>query len=160
VNVFRVNTLFHSLPNTALASDAAIGLWVKAGSWIARSGSDGYLPRDAVRALGGDTAADELVRSKLWVRAKGGWRMLQNIATRSGKDIVLWSIERTDYRKKIPQWIRDAVFARDGHQCLDCGSVHDLTLDHIFPWSRGGRDTVANLRVLCRPCNSSKGARI
>lgn len=35
----------------------------------------------------------------------------------------------------------------------------DLTADHIIPKAVGGTDEVANLRVLCRACNSRKHAR-
>lgn len=60
----------------------------------------------------------------------------------------------------IPERVRATVFDRDGHQCVECSATDDLTLDHIYPWSLGGPDTVENLRVLCRTCNSRKGARV
>lgn len=41
-----------------------------------------------------------------------------------------------------------------------CGEAADLTIDHIIPLSRGGTDDLANLRFLCAPCNSRKGARM
>lgn len=63
-------------------------------------------------------------------------------------------------RAAIPKWLRTAVYDRDGHACVQCGATEDLTLDHIHPWSLGGSDTYENLRVLCRSCNSSKGARV
>ncbi|MFP3986934.1 HNH endonuclease [Streptomyces sp. E11-3] len=63
-------------------------------------------------------------------------------------------------RAAIPPEVRAAVFERDGHACVHCGAAEDLTLDHVYPWSLGGPDTEANLRVLCRPCNSSKGDRV
>ena len=63
-------------------------------------------------------------------------------------------------RAPISTGIRDFVFDRDGHACRLCGTTADLTLDHIYPWSLGGPDTPDNLRVLCRPCNSSKGDRV
>lgn len=63
-------------------------------------------------------------------------------------------------RAPISNDVRDFVFDRDGHACRLCGATDDLTLDHIHPWSLGGPDTEANLRVLCRPCNSSKGDRM
>jgi hypothetical protein len=34
------------------------------------------------------------------------------------------------------------------------------TLDHITPWSVGGRDTVENLRPACKHCNSLRNNRI
>lgn len=51
------------------------------------------------------------------------------------------------------------VFKRDGYRCVACGSDEDLTVDHIFPWSKGGSDELDNLQTLCGTCNSSKGAR-
>lgn len=63
-------------------------------------------------------------------------------------------------RETIPDVVRAAVFDRDGHACRHCDAIDDLTLDHVRPWSQGGDDTVGNLQVLCRSCNSSKGARI
>jgi hypothetical protein len=60
-------------------------------------------------------------------------------------------------RRAIPNRIRWSVFRRDGYQCRFCGSHHDLTIDHIYPLSRGGTDEIGNLQTLCRSCNSSKG---
>lgn len=62
-------------------------------------------------------------------------------------------------RAAIPTLVQARVYARDDFTCQKCGATEDLTLDHIKPWSLGGPDTVENLRVLCRPCNSRKGAR-
>lgn len=61
-------------------------------------------------------------------------------------------------RRHIPADVRREVMERDGRACLVCGATEDLSLDHIHPYSLGGLDTVDNLRVLCRPCNSRKGA--
>lgn len=60
-------------------------------------------------------------------------------------------------RAAIPTLVMARVYARDDFTCQECGATEDLTLDHIKPWSLGGPDTVDNLRVLCRPCNSRKG---
>lgn len=59
-------------------------------------------------------------------------------------------------RQSIPKRIRKAVYERDGHKCLACGSTERLSLDHVQHWSMGGKDTVDNLRTLCQPCNSSR----
>jgi len=40
-----------------------------------------------------------------------------------------------------------------------CGSTDRLSLDHVIPAARGGPGVLSNTRVLCQPCNSSKGAR-
>lgn len=33
----------------------------------------------------------------------------------------------------------------------------ELEMDHILPWSKGGRTELSNAQLLCRTCNSSKG---
>ena len=35
----------------------------------------------------------------------------------------------------------------------------DFTLDHIKPWSKGGRTQLKNAAILCRKCNAAKGGR-
>lgn len=54
---------------------------------------------------------------------------------------------------------RQNVFKRDGGQCQYCGTIHDLTLDHVLPRSRGGKSSWENLATACKPCNSKKGDR-
>lgn len=66
---------------------------------------------------------------------------------------------RLRYRARIPAAVRNAVFERDAFRCLHCNAAHDLTLDHIVPWSVGGSDEIGNLQTLCRSCNARKGAR-
>lgn len=64
----------------------------------------------------------------------------------------------SDFRPAIPLRIRWEVLHRDGNRCVICGATERLSLDHIIPYSKGGPDTVENLRVLCRYCNSRRGA--
>lgn len=63
-------------------------------------------------------------------------------------------------RRHIPDAVRLAVYERDGWRCLHCGTTSHLSLDHIYPYSLGGEDTLDNLQTLCRPCNSRKGTRV
>ncbi len=44
-------------------------------------------------------------------------------------------------------------------RCADCGSTRDLTSDHVRPLARGGSNAGPQ-RVLCRPCNSSRGGAL
>jgi len=66
-------------------------------------------------------------------------------------------------RRKVPEYIRAEVVARDGVHCVYCGKgpLHKgkLYLDHIVAGSRGGQTTPANLTVSCGPCNMRKSAR-
>lgn len=54
---------------------------------------------------------------------------------------------------------RKNVFRRDHHRCQYCGDRDRLTIDHVMPRSRGGRDTWENLVTACVPCNNRKGSR-
>lgn len=44
-------------------------------------------------------------------------------------------------------------------KCVTCGTDKNLTLDHIKPVSKGGTDDFSNLQLMCRSCNSRKGAK-
>lgn len=63
-------------------------------------------------------------------------------------------------RRRMSKKISRAVFARDGHTCLACGTSDRLTVDHILPVSKGGADDLDNLQTLCHSCNARKGARV
>ncbi|MGP5376384.1 HNH endonuclease [Brachybacterium alimentarium] len=66
--------------------------------------------------------------------------------------------------KVIRQAQRDGV-----DRCPECAILLDYTpainarnspeVDHIIPWSRGGKDTLSNCRVICQHCNRSLGAK-
>lgn len=55
---------------------------------------------------------------------------------------------------------RQAIFKADGYRCVYCGSVKNLTLDHIVPLAKGGADIQENMVTACRHCNASKGAKV
>jgi 5-methylcytosine-specific restriction endonuclease McrA len=62
-------------------------------------------------------------------------------------------------RRKVPQWVRDFVFLRDGKQCSyvgpegRCPETHGLEIDHRNPRGKGGSDDLDNLRAYCRAHN-------
>ena len=54
---------------------------------------------------------------------------------------------------------RNLIYKRDNHTCQYCGSYKNLTIDHVIPRSRGGKDTWDNMVAACMPCNTHKGDR-
>lgn len=40
--------------------------------------------------------------------------------------------------------------------CLNCGTMDNLSIDHVVPLAAGGPNTPDNLQVLCVSCNSIK----
>lgn len=67
-----------------------------------------------------------------------------------------------DFIKREVHLSRRNVFERDQHKCQYCGRrlpKTELTLDHVLPRSRGGRDTWDNLVLACLKCNLKKSNR-
>ena len=68
----------------------------------------------------------------------------------------------TTERKKFNLELKKNLAAAQGGKCMYCGRKPDLDLmdiDHKNPISKGGTNTKRNLQVLCRTCNTRKGAR-
>lgn len=105
-------------------------------------------------ALKHPDAADVLLR---WGDGNGG-ALIEAIRTAAG--ICEEKLSDRPARRRVSSARRLAVFKRDGFLCRVCGSDSDLTIDHIHPVSRGGDDSLENLRVLCRSCNSKKRAKV
>jgi 5-methylcytosine-specific restriction endonuclease McrA len=64
---------------------------------------------------------------------------------------------RVPYRQILLS--RKNVLRRDQHRCQYCGVRDRLTIDHVMPRSRGGREAWENLVAACVPCNNRKGNR-
>jgi 5-methylcytosine-specific restriction endonuclease McrA len=57
---------------------------------------------------------------------------------------------------------RQNIIWRDRNICQYCAKdfkTSELTIDHILPKSRGGKNTWENLVAACVPCNQKKGAK-
>lgn len=44
--------------------------------------------------------------------------------------------------------------------CVKCGSKDKLHIDHIIPKSKGGKNSLDNIQILCQTCNLKKGNRV
>ncbi|GCL38390.1 MAG: HNH endonuclease [Sphaerospermopsis kisseleviana] len=66
-------------------------------------------------------------------------------------------------RIPIPPEVRQYVYQRDKYQCQSCGKTSletNLSIDHIIPLSRGGKNDISNLQTLCLTCNQNKTNKI
>ena len=76
-------------------------------------------------------------------------------------------IRRREYinirrRREASGMKRLRIYMRDHWRCQYCGEkkqAGELTLDHIFPRSRGGENSPVNIVTACLSCNNRKGAR-
>jgi hypothetical protein len=62
-----------------------------------------------------------------------------------------------------PPLSNPALFARDAHLCLYCGSQfasRELSRDHVTPLSRGGHDAWNNVVTACKRCNNHKAGQM
>jgi hypothetical protein len=86
---FRLDDSFHSHPKVMAAGNEAAGLYVRCGTYAAQHLTNGFIPEDIALLYGAgqtrsrgsgragepETLAETLVRTKLWRRTRGGWRM-------------------------------------------------------------------------------------
>lgn len=63
-------------------------------------------------------------------------------------------------KRRVPQWVKDAVHRRDGGRCAyaadgrRCEQTAGLEYDHVRPWALGGlSNDPGNVRLLCRAHN-------
>lgn len=159
---FKVDEHFSSHPATSKAGDSALGLWLRLGCWLATYPKQGdFIPLSSARHFGTKTQLIRLIDAELLLVVDGGYRLNRSMAiATSGLSGPSWDIESALSRRAIQPWLRAAVYDRDDRKCVECGSTEYLSLDHIYPFSLGGEDTLENLQTLCRPCNSRKGARV
>jgi len=68
------------------------------------------------------------------------------------------ALSSTPFAFTQDEWI--ALCNQYDNRCLCCKASDDLTVDHVIPVSRGGRNSIDNIQPLCHSCNSSKRNKI
>lgn len=71
---FNVDDGFAFHRKTVRAGNAALGLWVRAGSWCAQQLTDGHVPAEMVEVLGTQSQANRLVSAGLWFESEDGYQ--------------------------------------------------------------------------------------
>jgi RNA-directed DNA polymerase len=63
-------------------------------------------------------------------------------------------------RVNFPLWAKLRIASRDGWKCHICGLGHIVDdpweIDHDTPISKGGKNTLKNLRLSHKKCNREK----
>ena len=81
-------------------------------------------------------------------------------------ELMTWNnscVVRNETRE-VGDKLRLAVFRRDNYKCVICGAspaMHSsiiLHVDHVVPFSKGGKTEIQNLQTLCSKCNWGKSA--
>lgn len=70
---FKVDDTLAFHHKSVAAGNAAMGLWVRAGSWSMQTLSDGYIPDVIAIQLGSKSQAKRLVEVGLWDRLQSGY---------------------------------------------------------------------------------------
>lgn len=72
---FKVDDQLAFHPKVLMAGNAAMGLWVRAGSWCGAHLTEGALPRHMIGTLGAQQRdANRLVQAELWIRTDVGYQ--------------------------------------------------------------------------------------
>jgi 5-methylcytosine-specific restriction endonuclease McrA len=70
--------------------------------------------------------------------------------------VRLWRYRRVPYKRIM--LTRKNIITRDGHRCQYCGITKGaMTVDHIIPKRRRGKDSWENMVCACVRCNNKKG---
>lgn len=177
---FKVDDKFHDHPKVRalleqFEDDAvtAFGLWVLAGAWCGDQMSDGLISGYVLRRWHSDweRLSQMLVDAGLWEAV--------DVDGRPHRQFHDWT-DYNDPREKIladrmaekmrVALMRDtqlvtAIKKRDKDRCRYCGcqvrwgnqrGPSGATYDHVRPIIAGGKNTIENVVIACRGCNSRK----
>lgn len=165
---FKVDDQLHSHPKARRAGLEAMGLWLVAGSHCMSYLTDGFVEEWFVLSWpNGAELAERLVGTGLWLRGDGGWQFHDWAEFQPTKVRVEAERSANARRQELSRdpKLRDAIRDRDGSTCRYCGETvrwNDRkgslggTYDHVDPKAP---NSIENLVVACRGCNSAKGSR-
>lgn len=156
-------------PKIAVLKDAAFRLWVASLVHCQQHLTDGLLRRPILRCLQcySSARAGELLKAGLWDADDEGYRVHDYLHWNESREKVLADREWSKQRRELfsnPALLA-AVRQRDGNICRYCGKTVNWkdrrgpdggTYDHVIA---RGPNSLENLVVACRGCNSSKADR-
>lgn len=165
----RIDDRAMNHPKIAGLPDGAFRLWVEGLAYCQTFLTDGVIPVTAFKGLRAFSPKrrDVLLAAGLWDAADSGVTVHDYLQWNESKEVVL---ANRDSGKRRVALLRDAglrqsIRDRDGDDCRYCGRTVEWkdrkgdrggTYDHVDPCVG---NTLENLVVCCRGCNSSKGRR-
>lgn len=120
--------------------------------------------REQQRKVQGTTSDQEVYRDYLMTVSQ----MTDDISQRRHREKILRGLigsvfAARDAQRGFTAEQRRVLWSSTAEKhCKACGvklSWQNFTIDHVDPHSRGGRSTLENAALVCRPCNSAKGNR-
>lgn len=120
--------------------------------------------REQQRKIEGATPGQEIYRDYLMTVSQ----MTDDVSQRRQRERILRGLlgsvfsARDAQRGFTPEQRRVLWNSTADKHCKQCKvklSWENFTIDHLDPHSRGGRSSLENAAIICRPCNSAKGNR-
>jgi 5-methylcytosine-specific restriction endonuclease McrA len=126
----------------------------------------GYPPgKRQIKNLG--MGISETPYKRYWGSVRGACEALAAYHSGSiSREKLLSGISGSPERKSISLKDRWLILKQGNYKCAKCGASPsrdhsvELEIDHIYPVSKGGSNSIENLQVLCRLCNQGKKDRI
>ncbi len=137
-----------------LSEYSASAYFRKFGSW--RSALESFI-KFAEKEKAGSTAKNQYVK-------KGKWKIAERFRGKKTNGDINKKRMQSDVRR-ISKTLRYDILQRDKYKCRVCGSSPAtnpkiiLHVDHIKPFSKGGKTVPENLQTLCSDCNYGKGTK-
>jgi hypothetical protein len=103
---FAIDDKFHGNPKVFAAGNAAVGLYVRCGSYCADHLTDGLVPRDVARSYGTKAEISRLLRvlpgyeNGFWIEVDGGYLMPDYLDYNPSREEVLAN-QATKHAKKV-----------------------------------------------------------
>ncbi len=112
-------------------------------------------------------AEEERIKSQEWRNANP--KKLREQGSRYRQENVIKILDKNAKRRAVLKGAtvekvdRGEIYIRDNGICGICKThvpLHEVTLDHIIPLSKGGKHSKRNIQLAHRSCNSAKGSKL
>jgi len=177
---FKVDDKLHAHPKWTRCTAEAKALWATAGAWSGSYNTDGVIkphdlsmlaPAVGLSALKVRRAAEDLVEHDMWRRFDDGWVFHNWTDFNPTRAQAKISDEVAAERKAVQRddVLKAAVRLRDDDRCCFCDQIVRFNArtgplagryEHVVPLSKGGKTTLANVRVCCNYHNATKAGKL